>query len=189
MDTFFTSDTHFGHTNVIEYCNRPFASAEEMDEAMIQAWNDTVSPKDTVFHLGDFAFSKVTKSAEIFARLNGSKHLIVGNHDKDAKKLSWTTISNLHTFRPNKDAPVQAKIVLCHYPLEVWNKSHAGTYHLHGHSHGSLKSKRPRRMDIGVDATYSLTGRFGAPLSFDQVIDLLKHDKLDSIDHHGSHIE
>ena len=53
--TFFTSDTHFGHENIIKYCNRPFTSTEEMDKALISNWNKVVKPEDTVFHLGDFA--------------------------------------------------------------------------------------------------------------------------------------
>ena len=46
---FFTADPHFGHTNIIRYENRPFASAEEMDQELIRRWNETVSPEDTVY--------------------------------------------------------------------------------------------------------------------------------------------
>lgn len=54
MATFFTSDTHFGHTGIIQACNRPFISTEFMDEALIRNWNATVGPNDDVWHLGDF---------------------------------------------------------------------------------------------------------------------------------------
>ena len=52
---FFTADTHFGHANIIKYCHRPFATVEEMDDALVRNWNAVVSPDATVFHLGDFA--------------------------------------------------------------------------------------------------------------------------------------
>ncbi len=140
----FTSDTHFGHANVLRYSKRPFASVEEMNEAMIARWNARVAPDDEVWHLGDFAFTK--KPRAFFERLAGRKHFIVGNHDhKDTRKLPWASIQYYTELR---DAPTS--IVLCHYPLEVWNKSHFGSIHLHGHSHGSLP-KKGKRIDVGVD--------------------------------------
>lgn len=82
---YFTADTHFGHYNVIRFCDRPFASAEEMDEAMIQNWNDRVTGNDTVYILGDMFF-RSTNAEGILKRLKGKKRLIVGNHDG-----SWMT--------------------------------------------------------------------------------------------------
>ena len=82
---YFTADTHFGHYNVIRFCDRPFASAEEMDEAMIQNWNGRVTGNDTVYILGDMFF-RSTNAEEILKRLKGKKRLIVGNHDG-----SWMT--------------------------------------------------------------------------------------------------
>ena len=55
MNTFFTSDTHFGHNNIIEYCKRPYTSVEEMDAALEKNWNEVVKPDDLVYHLGDLA--------------------------------------------------------------------------------------------------------------------------------------
>lgn len=79
---FITSDTHFGHTNIIKYCNRPFTSAEEMDEQLIKNWNSVVGPDDVVIHCGDFAlYHDKEKIAEVVQRLNGRKILILGNHD------------------------------------------------------------------------------------------------------------
>lgn len=82
---YFTADTHFGHYNAIRFCDRPFASAEEMDEAMIQNWNDRVTGNDTVYILGDMFF-RSTNAEGILKRLKGKKRLIVGNHDG-----SWMT--------------------------------------------------------------------------------------------------
>lgn len=78
---FFTSDTHFGHSNIIKYCQRPFNSAEHMDEVLISNWNEVVSPQDIVFHLGDFCFGSDKEWIKILQRLNGTKYLILGNHD------------------------------------------------------------------------------------------------------------
>lgn len=81
MKVFIISDTHFAHAAIINYCNRPFASVEEMDETMIKNWNETVSNKDVVIHLGDFGLGKKEYIASIVKRLNGKKILILGNHD------------------------------------------------------------------------------------------------------------
>lgn len=86
MTTWFTSDTHFFHKNVIKYCNRPFLTVEEMNETLIDNWNSCVGVDDTVFHLGDFAFCNYTSMAGIFNRLNGRIYLILGNHDNSTKK-------------------------------------------------------------------------------------------------------
>lgn len=83
----FTSDTHFGHAAVINLCSRPFTSVDEMDQEMIERWNAAVRPSDTVWHLGDFAHKcRPDRINWIFSRLNGTKHLIVGNHDKRPAK-------------------------------------------------------------------------------------------------------
>jgi len=79
LNIFFTSDTHFGHKNILKYCNRPFVNVEEMDEVMIERWNGRIGKNDSVYHLGDFSFSSNPKT--YFERLNGKKILIIGNHD------------------------------------------------------------------------------------------------------------
>ena len=79
---YFTSDTHFGHKNIITYCDRPFASVEDMDETLINNWNAYVKQDDFIYHLGDVAFAKAPRVREIIGRLHGQKYLIKGNHDK-----------------------------------------------------------------------------------------------------------
>lgn len=81
MKFFAIADTHFGHANIIKYCNRPFATVEEMDAALIQNWNETVSNNDIVIHLGDLGLGKKEYIANIVKQLNGKKILIMGNHD------------------------------------------------------------------------------------------------------------
>jgi calcineurin-like phosphoesterase family protein len=85
---FLTADQHFGHRSIIEYCGRPFATVEEMDEALVTAWNETVGPDDEVWHLGDFALSSKEAAKTTFSRLHGRKTLLIlGNHDRRARLL------------------------------------------------------------------------------------------------------
>lgn len=82
MTTWFTSDTHFGHANIIKYCDRPFASVDAMNKAIIKNWNSVVSPDDTVYHLGDVALGDINSSLACVGALNGYKILVLGNHDR-----------------------------------------------------------------------------------------------------------
>ena len=116
---YFTADTHFGHYNVIRFCDRPFASAEEMDKAMIQNWNDRVTGNDTVYILGDMFF-RSTNAEGILKRLKGKKRLIVGNHDG-----SWMTkfdyaryFASVDKFLETSDG--KRSLTLCHYPMLSW---------------------------------------------------------------------
>ena len=81
MKYFFTSDTHFGHENIIEYCGRPFKDVTHMNEELIRRWNARVTPDDVVFHLGDFSMMGGAVS-KFYKRLNGNIIWIKGNHDK-----------------------------------------------------------------------------------------------------------
>src|SRR5689334_18837471 len=137
MTVWFTSDTHFGHANVIKYCDRPFADASEMDEMMIVNWNAVVRPGDHVYHLGDFSFHRDGTSTKIVRRLMGNIHLIRGNHDSDAfiKECGSRFVSIKDLDEVKVDG---TRIVMCHFPMLTWNKSHHGSWHLHGHCHGKL---------------------------------------------------
>ena len=154
---YFTSDTHYFHKNVIEYCNRPFASVEEMNETLIANYNNVVKPDDTVYHLGDFAFANESKIKQIFYRLNGKKILIFGNHDVDprynGKKVYHDLFDETHDYLELKING--ERIVMFHFPIESWNKRHRSAIHLHGHTHGSYDERNksvPNRIDVGVDS-------------------------------------
>lgn len=165
MTTFFTADTHFDHANIIHYSNRPFASVEEMNEALIERWNKVVRPTDTVWHLGDFAFSQVRQRVEhLVSRLNGMKSIVWGNHDKRGLhyKANWNLNHDITEIKVNGE-----HVVLCHYPMRSWNRQSHGSYMLYGHVHGTTQSIR-RSLDVGVDCwSY-------APVSFDEVVERLK---------------
>ena len=156
-DIWITSDTHYGHANIIRFCERPFADVQQMDEALIANYNAVVKPEDTVYHLGDFSFSR--EPERVFRRLNGKIHLILGNHDLDrhgeirrwVDDLKWASVKDVYFLKLGKK-PANW-IWLSHYPHLTWNKSHKGSTHCHGHCHGDLPDDgKSRRFDVGVDA-------------------------------------
>lgn len=154
MQTFFTSDLHFGHTNVIKYCNRPFASSAEMDEALIYNWNNRVSNDDRIYVLGDVFFCNESRAKYIMGQLNGEKLLVPGNHDRmirratPIQKLFDKILPDLHETTID-----DTYVVMCHYPLVSWNRSYYGSFMLHGHCHNALAfDDSIRRLDVGVDA-------------------------------------
>jgi calcineurin-like phosphoesterase family protein len=127
---FFTSDTHYGHANVIKYCNRPFRDVEEMREVLINSWNAAVSPGDTVIHMGDFSFHE-REVASVLPRLNGTKHLVLGNHDKphpsnkgrtQEKFLDWVSrYKDLGFEQVRVEAALETSygmFRMCHLPYE-----------------------------------------------------------------------
>lgn len=160
---------NLGHTNVIKYCNRPFESVEEMNEAIIANFNERVKPNDTVYMLGDIVLVKGNEPQrakqinDFLSRMNGHKHLIFGNHDKDLRKEKF------HRFfkwvGDYKEISVQGqKIILMHYALRTWNRQHKKSWNLFGHSHNNLPDLPTLlSMDVGVDAhDYK-------PISFEEV--------------------
>ena len=176
-NTFFTADSHFSHTNIIKYSNRPFKDATEMNETLIRKWNDKIPDSDSVvYFLGDFAFCSQNDAQKIFDRLNGQKHLIIGNHDKSGVQIhGWKSKQHYLEVTVNKQF-----IVLCHYAMRVWNRSHHGAWQLYGHSHGSLPDDPyAKSFDVGVDC-WNYT-----PLSFDDVERVMRKKETRPVDHHG----
>ncbi|WP_043361745.1 metallophosphoesterase family protein [Belnapia sp. F-4-1] len=149
MTVFFTADTHFGHAGARALYRRPFASVPEMDTAMAERWNETVSPDDEVWHLGDFAIGpKPEALAALLARLHGRKHLVTGNNDGP----STLALAGWASIQPYAELSLGGhNVVLCHYAFRTWRNMSRGWLNLHGHSHGRLKPL-PRQADVGVDA-------------------------------------
>jgi calcineurin-like phosphoesterase family protein len=165
MTIWFTSDTHFYHGNIIKYCNRPFSSIDEMNNAILNNFNSLIKQDDILFHLGDIAFANKYKTSEILSRVNGKKHLIIGNHDSEEAidyLLEQKTIESARQTYLFKDKNIL--IWLSHFPHRAWDGSHRGALHLFGHCHGAL-APLGRSFDCGVDAwTYR-------PISLEQVIE------------------
>jgi calcineurin-like phosphoesterase family protein len=168
MNTFFTADHHFNHKRIIEYSSRPFKDVDEMNEVLIRKWNDKVKPKNTVYHLGDFAFGNPENKITILKRLNGTINFILGSHDKDLPEVVETfnkkqeTASHKIIGYLTTVCVEKMEITLCHYSMRTWPKSHYNTWHLFGHSHGKLEGWG-KSFDVGVDAW-----RF-EPLSFHEI--------------------
>lgn len=153
---FYTSDTHFGHANIIGHCDRPFRHVDEMDEGMIHRWNSVVGETDIVYHLGDFTFElgQEPRVRQIFERLNGRKYLILGNHDLGNKGRVHPTIAGLGwAAAPTYALEVRdegRRVYLAHYAHRIWpGKAHGG-YHFFGHCHGNVPGI-DRSRDVGVD--------------------------------------
>lgn len=186
MDTWFTSDTHFGHANIIKYSKRPYKDVDEMNEKMIQEWNHLVKPGDNVHHNGDFAFMPVDKLERLLWRLNGNIHLVLGNHDKEIVKNRNRLLKHgkLVTIQHYNELKLDGKpmIVLFHYGCRVWNKSHHGSILLYGHSHGSLPPFG-KSVDVGVDCK-EITSEY-RPIHVDEVLKYMDKRDVSVVDHHG----
>ena len=165
---YYISDTHFGHENIVNMCNRPFSSVVEMNEAIIAAWNERVTGNDTVFILGDLFFRCPDPEA-ILKQLKGKKRLIIGNHD-----ASWMNKVDLKRYFIGVDHYLEISdgergITLMHYPLLTW-KHKLRTYMIHGHIHDTstdyfpLIANRDRILNAGVD----INGF--RPVTFDELI-------------------
>jgi calcineurin-like phosphoesterase family protein len=164
---FFTSDHHFGHTNIIKYSQRPFENVSEMDQALIENWNAVIAPNDLVFHLGDFTFHQ--NASKYFTALHGQIHILKLEWHHDSRWLETEGNKPLlskggHTlkFLPALtvlycaqlgDGKYPLPITISHYPLAEWEASHHGAWQLHGHSHGQYLDPNNRKcLDVGVDA-------------------------------------
>lgn len=137
-----------------------------MDAALINNWNARVQPNDTIYHLGDFTF-KASKPIEYYReRLNGKIHLVRGNHDSMTPGL-------LESLFESVDDLINIKIdgqniVLCHYAMRTWKRSHNGAWQLFGHSHGELQDDPTQlSMDVGVDCNNFF------PVSFEEIREIM----------------
>lgn len=150
MTNWYTSDLHFGHSNIIDYCNRPFASVAEMDEALIANCSSVIEPDDNFWILGDFALGEAILQKDrvehIFDRLPGKKHLVLGNHDgKRVRNLPWESISDIVEVKDGDH-----DLVLCHYPMITWHRARRGALQLFGHVHQNWRGTR-NSINVGAD--------------------------------------
>lgn len=169
-DIFITADTHFGHKNIIKHARRPFESVKEMDECLVDHWNAKIRKGDTVYHIGDFAWGDEAIYGRFKTYLNGNIFLVKGNHDYSSvlKKLDgvFTDVRDMYKLKHDNEM-----IVMCHYPMYHWDRSHFNSYHVHGHSHGMLRpsyDKTGKILDVGVD-----TNNF-YPYHVDEVVEIMR---------------
>lgn len=153
--TFFSSDLHLHHSKIIDYCNRPYSSEEEMTSTIISNWNSVINKSSTVYLLGDVIFKVPTEKAiNTISQLNGKIHLILGNHDGEINKVAhlFSSISQYTELKIDLQEEHYKTLVLFHYPINSWNKKSHGSWHGYGHIH-SAKDKYPTdySWDLGVD--------------------------------------
>lgn len=163
----FTSDTHFGHENILRFCQRPWNNIDAHDKALIDNWNYVVKPNDTVFHLGDFCFGGYPKWKEIREQLNGHIILIVGNHDDKNRIAGIDSLFDYVTYQMRITVDGRT-VYLNHFPFLCFAhgdpalyRSNALSYNLYGHVHsgpyytgsdkGRLQYCYPTQYDVGVD--------------------------------------
>ena len=161
---FFTSDTHFQHTNIIKYCKRPFKTVEENDEELIRRWNEKVPEDGIVFHLGDVGFGHPQIINDILKQLHGKIYLVIGNHDWRRVTTQYAWRFELMTQQINMKIG-KRHIILNHYPMLAFSGAWRGvdaTYQLFGHVHTSpytdegldqarMKMLFTSQYDVGVD--------------------------------------
>jgi len=170
MQRFFTADLHFGHHNIIEYCGRPFRDVDQMNAALVERWNDCVSPEDEVLVLGDFALGQLSQTLPLAAGLHGRKVLLAGNHDRcwaghkkgvEAATRHYVGAGFAEIRQGTVGLDIEGIAVrACHFPYR--GDSHdsdrfvghrpvdEGSWLLHGHVHERWKV-RDRMINVGVD--------------------------------------
>jgi calcineurin-like phosphoesterase family protein len=171
MNTWFTSDLHFGHNNIIRYTQRPYRDVHDMNEALIANWNNQVAADDHVWVLGDVAMGDINQSLQHIGRLAGTITLVAGNHDRmftgpDHKQEAWTqryldagfntVLHGTHTIELGAHT-----VTVSHFPYEGDSRGDErysdrrpddnGQFLLHGHTHG-LWRQNGRMIDVGIDA-------------------------------------
>ena len=177
-NVWFTSDTHFWHTNILRFCNRPFGTVEEMNEELIRRWNETVPPDGIVFHLGDVCFGGPKEWNGVIHRLHGHIYLILGNHDMKSIKQGFMArfahVTQQMTIRVGGQA-----IVLNHNPFLCYGGAYRNVWQLFGHVHSGPFSSEgkdhprlgmlfPRQYDVGVD------NNDFRPVSFREVTEIIE---------------
>jgi calcineurin-like phosphoesterase family protein len=204
---FFTSDTHYGHSNICSATTnwsvndgyaRKFNSLEDMNQALVNNINDKVGENDILIHLGDFSFGGFDKIEEFRSQINCKNiHLVLGNHDhhiernKEGIQRLFASVQHyvyLDIRRPNGKLVDKYSFVCMHFPIASWNNMNQGVIHLHGHVHlpSDLRISEGKAMDVGVD------GNGLEPLSMDEILELMKNQPIKKLalpkDHHEARI-
>ena len=132
---YYISDTHFRDQSIFDKCKRPFKSLQEMEETIVQKWNTKINDDDVVYVLGDLVKDDDASAIQIFNKLKGHKHLIVGNHDhqlleviEDSSLFETIRFIDL-IFDKNR------KVCVCHYPLMDWMEFNRQGVLVYGHIH------------------------------------------------------
>jgi calcineurin-like phosphoesterase family protein len=185
----FSSDFHFGHTNIAgakvskwDKGYRNFESVEEMDRTLIKTINKYVKEDDIFYFLGDFCFRGHANTPSYRYSLKCQTiHVCRGNHDRHIDKYAYcfSSINDVMWCVERKDRP----IFMSHYSHRTWEGSHKGYLHLYGHSHGTIQDFG-KSMDVGMDVAYRLTGEY-RPFSIDEIVEIMDKKEKEMPDHYG----
>jgi calcineurin-like phosphoesterase family protein len=195
MSTYFSSDWHLGHGNIIKYDNRPFKNTDEMDHVILGNVTAQLEKGDNLYYLGDFAFTRSQNTMEGYmkalAYTQANLFFIKGNHDKrDTVKLYERYGTYLGEQKKIKIPDIDGlegiqEIVINHYAMRVWDKSHHGVWHLYGHSHDGLEGEAwGKSMDAGIVTAARIKGSYEL-FSYHDIKAIMAKRSLKIIDHHG----
>jgi calcineurin-like phosphoesterase family protein len=204
-NVWFTSDTHYGHSNIVKGVTnwrnaegevpieqvRDFSSVETMNELMVSNINQHVQASDWLIHLGDWSFGGYDKIEEFREQINcNNVVLILGNHDhhiqRDIPKFRkmFNHITHYEELKITRGNDTNNMLILCHYPIISWNQMHHGSFMLHGHQH--LKGEKifghGKRMDIGMCGSEEFR-----PYHMEEIVDLLKNRQFEPYIEHDRH--
>lgn len=184
MSLYFSSDLHFGHENLRTKFNPERAerwkTLDEMNQGIIDLINSKVGADDEFWHLGDLSFMNALKTEELLSGIRCRKvNTLLGNHDSDYRiERIFDNLNSKAGFEKFFLAGDYAElnvgkqtVVLCHYPIRSWNKSRYGSWHLHGHCHGTLEPLG-KSVDVGLDSKF-VTGSSLDIFSWDQIRDFM----------------
>lgn len=170
MTIFFTSDTHFGHKNIIKYADRPFKDVTHMNEMLVHYWNEVVHPEDTVYHLGDVALGPIRESLGYIHRLNGKKILVTGNHDRNFHLGKRS--AGLEPFEWDEEYR-QAGFHAVYPNVALWGFDGLPTINLShfpytGDSHDGDRYEEARLDDNGIPLLHGHTHSTGHPVTWNR---------------------
>ncbi len=190
MSVFVTSDIHFSHRKILEYCpdSRPFSSVEEMNEAIVDNWNKKITNADDVYILGDVSFGKPKETCDFLDRLKGKRlYLVVGNHDSKKFLKEDSFIAAFEWVKLyNEEKLFGRNIVMFHFPIESWNRKHWKSTHIHGHLHSKNPDKlTQRRVDVGLDGSPNF-----APYNLEELLIDIENRLIEeeTVCHHGRNL-
>lgn len=161
---YFTADQHFWNQKNYPVGDRRFDTVAARNEFLVRQWNSVVSSDDEVYLLGDISDGSGIQTTEILRQLNGSKYLVIGNHDLYLEDPQFCLSEYVWCRHYYELWARDTKFVLFHFPLEIWSGCQSERIHLHGHCHSRIAMQKPiRRYEAGIDA------HEGKPVSIEDV--------------------
>ncbi|MDR1875116.1 MAG: metallophosphoesterase family protein [Synergistaceae bacterium] len=169
---YFTADLHLDHENIIRHCKRPFSGVAEMNRALIDNWNATVTAWDEIYILGDLTMRPAPVAHGYLSRMCGKKYFIRGNHDKflndfEPYERDFIWVKDYFVLKHSG-----RKFVLFHYPIAEWDGYFRGAVHLYGHIHNSRTSGERANAAGGLAFNVGVDVNGFRPVSIDAIMSM-----------------